>query len=195
MGIVFHDTAFASTQKRRSKPIIRPGFVIVLLAVVGVYFMSRKTTASGKTVADEVIEGVVGVVSGVRGIRNNNPGNIERTQTTWKGMSSDQSSDPRFIVFDGPEWGIRAMARVLRNYIARGQDTVREIINTWAPPSENDTGAYTRAVAAGLGIGPDDRVSDAEMPGLIAAIIKHENGSQPYASEVIARGIELERVA
>jgi hypothetical protein len=193
MGVFYHDTEFASRGKTR--PRVRPGFVLALIAVVGVYFMSRKTTSSGLTVAEEIIEGVANTIGGARGLRNNNPGNIERTATVWRGMSADQSGDSRFIVFSSPEWGIRAMARVLRNYINRGQDTVREIINTWAPPSENDTGAYVRAVAASIGVDPDARVSDAQMPGLIAAIIKHENGSQPYPQELIARGIELERTA
>lgn len=193
MGVFYHDTEFASRGKAR--PRVRPGFVFALIAAVGVYFMSRKTTSSGLTVAEEIIEGVANTIGGARGLRNNNPGNIERTATVWRGMSADQSGDSRFIVFSSPEWGIRAMARVLRNYINRGQDTVREIINTWAPPSENDTGAYVRAVAASIGVDPDARVSDAQMPGLIAAIIKHENGSQPYPQELIARGIELERTA
>ena len=53
--------------------------------------------------------------SGARGIRNNNPGNIDRNATKWQGMA-DKQDDPRFIVFTSPQYGIRAMARVLLTY-------------------------------------------------------------------------------
>lgn len=174
---------------------VRPGFVVALLLTVGVYFMSRKTTASGRTVAEEVVEDVANALTGPRGIRNNNPGNIERRGTRWRGMSPDQSFDPRFIVFTAPEFGIRAMTRVIRNYMARGLTTVEEIINTWAPPVENDTGAYVRAVARAVGVRADDPVQWDKMPELLAAIIQHENGVQPYSPELIARGIAMERVS
>lgn len=174
---------------------VRPVFVVALLVAVGFYFLSRKTTSSGATVADEIVGGVVNLVGRAsRGIRNNNPGNIDRKAgVTWRGMSADQSSDPRFVVFDAPEFGIRAIARVLRSYAKRGLVTVEQIINTWAPPVENDTRSYINAVAAGLGIRPDDPVGAGSMPALIAAIIQHENGSQPYELAVIARGIAMER--
>ncbi len=78
-----------------------------------------------------------------RGVRNHNPGNIERdARTRWQGQAARQS-DPRFVVFTAPEWGIRAMARVLITYQDRhGCNTVAKIINRWAPPGENATSAY-----------------------------------------------------
>lgn len=127
-----------------------------------------------------------------RGIRNNNPGNIRHGRDRWQGMR-DEQTDPDFIQFIAPEWGIRAMARLLLNYQAlHGLRTVREIINRWAPPSENDTGAYVRHVAARLGVDPDEHiaVSDYLRP-LVETIIKHENGLQPYSAATIARGLEL----
>ena len=54
-----------------------------------------------------------------RGITNCNPGNIERGKDRWLGMSADQSTDPRFLVFDKPESGIRALMRLLINYQER----------------------------------------------------------------------------
>ena len=131
-----------------------------------------------------------------RGLRNNNPGNIDRKAgTTWRGMSADQSTDSRFVVFEAPEWGIRAIARVLKSYRARGVDTLREVITTWAPPTENDTVSYITQVARVTGLSPDDPVTDGHLPSLIAAIIQHENGQQPYSQDVILRGVELERSA
>lgn len=126
-----------------------------------------------------------------RGIRNNNPGNLERTGTKWKGMAAQQS-DPRFIVFEAPSWGVRALGRVLKTYESRGLDTVRAIVNRWAPPIENNTSAYVTAVARALGVSPDQRISvDARLAELAAAIIKHENGQQPYSPADIAAWVRL----
>lgn len=140
------------------------------------------------------VDAAADLVTGPRGIRNNNPGNIERG-SAWRGLAEDQSGDSRFAVFQAPEWGIRAMARIIRQYQARGVKTIAQIISTWAPPSENDTSAYVDAVARQLGVTPDYVVGDAALPELLAAIIHHENGVQPYPLEVIAQGVELERTA
>lgn len=179
---------------------LNPLLVFGLLAAVGVYLMSR--TKTGQDVVQAAIdtgtqaaETVASVFTGPRGIRNNNPGNIERSGVTWKGMAQDQSRDPRFIVFSAPEYGIRAMARVLKNYLAQGYDTVQEVINRWAPPIENDTGAYVRAVAARVGVSPTTPINASHLPMLIEAIIQHENGQQPYSPDIIARGIQLEQTA
>ena len=53
-----------------------------------------------------------GDMSQPRGIRNNNPGNIEHNGTNWQGMDNPPH-DGRFIRFVTPQYGIRAMARVL----------------------------------------------------------------------------------
>ena len=127
-----------------------------------------------------------------RGIRNNNPGNIERTTVRWKGMAAVQS-DPRFITFVSPPWGIRAMARILLGDWREGQDTIASIIQEWAPPHENDTGAYVRAVAKACGVEPYQPCNiPALLPRMISAMIRHENGVQPYSPEVIRLGIDLE---
>lgn len=116
-----------------------------------------------------------------RGIRNNNPGNIERGKDRWLGMSADQSSDSRFLVFDKPEAGIRALMRVLINYQERYSiNTVRGAINRWAPEGENNSGAYIQHVARLTGFDPDEPLDF--LDGYIClsvtkAIIRHENGA------------------
>lgn len=126
-----------------------------------------------------------------RGIRNNNPGNI-RHGDKWAGLSATQP-DAAFCSFISPEYGIRALARVLLNYERKhGLNTVRGIITRWAPPNENDTTAYVNAVARKLGVAPDTRIDVATvLPALVPAIIAHENGQQPYDAAVIVRGIEM----
>lgn len=130
-----------------------------------------------------------------RGLRNNNPGNIERTSVRWKGMAVEQR-DPRFITFVAPQWGLRAIARILLGDWREGQNTIASLIEEWAPPHENDTAAYVRAVGRAAGVDPY-RPADIPslLPKIIPAIVMHENGRQPYTPELIQLGIDLERSA
>jgi hypothetical protein len=131
-----------------------------------------------------------------RGIRNNNPGNVDYHPSSdpWNGLD-DPPSDGRFCRFVDPEHGIRVIAKLLRAYQDYHRlNTVRGIINRWAPPNENDTGAYVAGVAKMIGVGPDEEISVRGphiMAGLIKAIIQHENGQQPYSDAVISRGIAM----
>lgn len=136
--------------------------------------------------------GGLAVYNSTRGLRNNNPGNI-RHGANWDGMAADQTDDD-FITFVSPEYGIRAMAKLLKNYQSLyGLNTIASIINRWAPPGENDTASYIRSVAAMMGIAPDTplTLNVAALQALVPAIIKHENGLQPYDSGTLARGIAL----
>ena len=139
-------------------------------------------------------------MSQTRGERNRNPGNIDRNTIKWKGMSPDQSGDERFVVFTDSVWGIRALAKVLLTYsrvypqdTPQDIDTVREIINRWAPPVENDTGAYVGTVAKALGVTPDEPIDVTDeglMKRLVTAIIKHENGRVIYDEDVLTDGVQ-----
>lgn len=134
--------------------------------------------------------GVVAAYGATRGLRNNNPGNIRRG-ITWKGMAAVQT-DKEYIVFETPAYGIRAMGRVLDTYKNRyGLNTIRGIIERWAPASENDTASYVAHVARVVGVGPDAQLTAAHRPLLVAAIVKHENGVQPYPLELIKHGLSL----
>lgn len=130
-----------------------------------------------------------------RGIRNNNPGNI-RYGANWQGLNPDgKKIDPAFCVFTAPVYGIRALAKVLTNYKKiHNLNTVRQIISRYAPPNENQTTAYIQSVAKQLGVYPDT-IIDIEERGVltvvIKAVIRMENGIQPYSDEIIQQGIEL----
>lgn len=127
-----------------------------------------------------------------RGIRNHNPGNIVRTAERWQGMAPDQSGDGRFVVFLDPIWGLRALVKVLRSYQRRGLTSVRQMIGAYAPPVENDTGAYVRHVARSLGLGPDDPVpldNPEVLHRLMRAITLKENGTDPYPDETYLEAI------
>lgn len=131
-----------------------------------------------------------------RGIRNNNPGNVDYHPSSdpWLGLD-DPPSDGRFCRFVTPQYGIRVMAKLLRAYQKyHACGTVRAIINRWAPPNENDTGAYVQHVADMIGVMPDDPIDVTDrrvMLPLVAAIIEHENGEQPYPPDVLGEGVRM----
>lgn len=143
------------------------------------------------------------MATATRGVRNNNPGNIDyNPRNQWQGqLAPDPSIEKRFARFDNPENGIRALAKLILAYRGKdgvpgvggvGIDTVCEVINRWAPGVENDTESYVRAVAAGIGVQPNQPIDLRNFRTLIAmttGIIKHENGSLPYDLAVITEGV------
>ena len=86
-----------------------------------------------------------------RGIRNNNPLNI-RKGGKWQGLAPEQ--DAAFCTFKTMEWGVRAAVKILRSYSRKGIHTIRDIIQTWAPPIENDTNSYIQIVCSRTGYKP-----------------------------------------
>lgn len=127
-----------------------------------------------------------------RGIRNNNPGNIRHSGSQWQGMAAQQT-DPAFVQFIAPEYGIRALAKLLTNYhTSDGLNTVRQIISKYAPSSENNTESYAQAVSRALGVTPDTQISVPQhLTALVEAIIRHENGQQPYQLAQINTGVSM----
>lgn len=132
-----------------------------------------------------------------RGLRNNNPLNIRRTATQWKGLAPVQT-DPDFCQFQTLEYGWRAAFRLLtRTYYARyGLDTIRKIIGRWAPPNENNTAAYIAAVSQITGIPPDEPLGPpqdhpARWLLLGAAMAQHENGPHQLDYLAMLRGWEM----
>ncbi|MCC3733712.1 hypothetical protein LLS47_12315 [Rouxiella badensis] len=129
--------------------------------------------------------------SSARGVRNNNPGNIEASdQNPWEGQTG---SDGRFATFETPEHGIRALGKNLLSYNRQGIDTVSEVVNRWAPAADgNNTDAYIKALCKSVGVGPNDPL-DMSNPNTLAAlcagIVTHENGNQPYSEDQINSGV------
>lgn len=109
-----------------------------------------------------------------------------------------QRTDPSFCQFIAPEWGIRAIAKIMDSYHSQGIMTLRDAIHRWAPPVENDTDSYVNDVANRTGLDPDsciDLTSYITCKNVVKAIIFHENGVQPYSDDVIVRGLSLAGVS
>lgn len=79
-----------------------------------------------------------------RGYRNHNPGNI-RLGSKWQGLCKFQK-DTSFCQFESFTYGLRALAILLKNYISKGYNTNKKIINRYAPSCENNTKAYILSV-------------------------------------------------
>lgn len=133
-----------------------------------------------------------------RGIRNNNPGNIE-WGSSWQGLvPAGKRTDSRFAQFTDAAYGIRALAVTLITYQDKRRasdgspiDTVFEAISRWAPPVENNTKAYATEVAKAISKSTGRQIDMHDvldfhdfdvMFGLVSGIIRHENGKGPKAT-------------
>lgn len=100
-------------------------------------------------------------LTATRGVRNNNPGNLEdgafaRRQPGYVG------SDGRFAIFEDAASGIRAQERLLGDhYFGRGINTVRGIVAKYAPASDgNDVSKYAEFIAKRAGVSPTEPITD-----------------------------------
>ena len=98
--------------------------------------------------------------------------------------------------FEKPEYGFRAMARVLRNYERRGLNTIRSIISTYAPSTGYKTEEYIRFVTEQLNVSTEQELDvEQNMLPSIKAITTYENGTHYanfYGNHTIELGILLE---
>lgn len=131
-----------------------------------------------------------GDMSQPRGLRNNNPLNIEAGQFT-QSMPGFKGSDGRFAVFESPEQGIAAADALLMRYGMQGRNTPAKIIEKWAPAGDgNNVSAYAGSVARALGIGPNDPIpmeDPAARRRLIDAMSAVENGKRGSQPQPLVR--------
>lgn len=125
-----------------------------------------------------------------RGIRNNNPGNLE-----FRGQAGavPEAGSGRFAKFGTAYEGLQAMSRQLLRYFdgkTTGKElrTVSDIVGTWAPKNENDTLAYITHLSQQLGVSPDAQINLRDpntMATMMRGIIQKENGRNPYSDEMV----------
>lgn len=152
----------------------------LLLSALGEPSDNSGTTTSGSIAS-----------KGVRGVRNNNPGNLVASNQGWDG---ELTSDGKFSRFDTPEHGIRALAKNMRTYQNKHDlNTVSQMISKFAPPEDhNDTATYIKAVSGMMGVDPEQHIDTSDagtLTKLVNSIITVENGSNPYTSQQISDGV------
>lgn len=127
-----------------------------------------------------------------RGIRNNNPLNI-RIGNTWLG-EVENPTETEFEQFCSMEYGVRAAFVILRRYIRRyKRNTIRKIISSWAPSSENQTDKYIAHVSKIMKVDPDTEIfyeDETTMQNLVYAMAYYENGGY-IDYKVIHKGYQL----
>ena len=120
------------------------------------------------------------------GIRQNNPGNLR----SWGDMPQQNG----FAVFPTAHAGIQALARQLQLYGKRGNDTISGIVNTYAPAADhNNVNAYIAALSKQTGYDPNKHLNlndPATVTALARGIIRHEQGSDPYAKGTISGAVD-----
>jgi hypothetical protein len=125
-------------------------------------------------------------IAGARGIKNNNPGNLEKGQH-WKGEVA--GSDGRFATFDKALDGLRAVGKNLLAYEKSGFDTTHKIAHRWAPAGDgnNNPDIYSQHLAQNMGVSTDEKLNLKQNPERLAscmeAICRQENGTVPYSHE------------
>ena len=147
------------------------------------------------------------------GVRLNNPGNLE-WGSPWQGLVPREQSryynkgteqQQRFCEFIEPAFGIRAIAVTLMTYHDKRKandgskiDTIRKVIERWAPAFENDVRAYANHVQKvmcqeeGVCAAVDEVLDFRDyhtMRGLVVGIIAHENAGYKYPDEVVDEGL------
>lgn len=148
------------------------------------------------------------------GIRFHNPGNLRITDDRWQGLDiattemrrreATRQTPPHagFFAFTSAPFGIRALCVTLKNYqdkrtAADGSpvDTLQELVNRYAPASDNNpVDSYVAFLCSETGFRRGEALDFydyATMRALVPAIIRFEQGVQPYADTVIDKGLFL----
>ncbi|WP_101690769.1 structural protein P5 [Dysgonomonas massiliensis] len=129
-----------------------------------------------------------------RGLRNNNPGNIEQNKDNFQGEIKP-SQDKRFKQFKTMAYGYRAIFVTLHTYLTKyKRDTIEKIITAWAPSVENHTDIYIANVEKWSGVPRDKKLTENsgyDYIQIVAAMSRVENGIKADMSVVI-KGFELQ---
>lgn len=161
---------------------------------------TETTTKWGKQLHDWVFDktGIElprgdGYKSAPRGIRNNNPGNLNYVGQA--GATKEGGEGGRFAVFESMEHGVAALYKQLQIYFKRGVNTLSSIVKTYAPASDgNNVDSYISALSRATGKGANEAIDSgdtATIARLMKGIVDHENGKGYISSSDIMGGIQL----
>ncbi|EEQ2999980.1 lytic transglycosylase domain-containing protein [Escherichia coli] len=132
-----------------------------------------------------------------RGVRNNNPGNLNFAGQ--KGATLESGPNARFASFPTMLEGIAALDRQVMLYLKRGKNTIDQIIDIYAPSSDgNNTSSYKSYLSQYTGLGVKEKIDGSNfevMKKLIQGIINHENGAAAKAVSVedVIRALAMNR--
>ncbi|EFE1431758.1 lytic transglycosylase domain-containing protein [Escherichia coli] len=132
-----------------------------------------------------------------RGIRNNNPGNLNFAGQ--KGATLESGPNARFASFPTMLEGIAVLDRQVMLYLKRGKNTIDQIIDIYAPSSDgNNTSSYKSYLSQYTGLGVKEKIDGSNfeiMRKLIQGIINHENGdaARAVSGDDVMRALAMNR--
>jgi len=148
------------------------------LLVAAAVIASRMSTRTDDQSPDEKPT-LPNTTSGVRGIRNNNPGNIRKgRKRIWEGEIYP-GTDSSFSQFSTMAYGVRALLIDLTNKHKSGLRNVQSIIFKYAPPFENYSARYAKFVADAMGIPVTQnfKMNEVNLIKFAKAVARFENGN------------------
>lgn len=136
-----------------------------------------------------------------RGSRNINPGNVKGSDYLGQ-VGRDEKGH---AIFATKEAGVAGIVDRLYRYNKdkekgdglSGKKTIREIMYTYAPPSDNNnTERYIASISKNLGISPDQQIDFKKNPELLKPFVKmimrnESPGVKAYSEAEIDKGIEI----
>ena len=163
--------------------------VIIVAVIILAFLLLMSNGLRASTAAIRSIKTKYKDCSLPRSMRNNNPGNIKlNASNAWLGKVPESENtdyncttgevEQVFEQFRSYEYGVRAMIKLLMNYISNGYDTVEKIIGRYDPPSNSPSSEYVQRVlsdtgfAAGLALNPDKET----LRKLVKAMARVEAG-------------------
>jgi len=103
---------------------------------------------------------------------NNNPGNLR-----FAGQAGAVPGEGGFAYFPSPYAGYQALEKQMRLDADRGL-TLRQLIEKYAPPEENDTELYIQQMSEQLGVSESTKIDSIHTGKLARAIMQKESGAQ-----------------
>ena len=149
-------------------------------------------------------------VLNVRNVKNNNLGNIKLTSDKWQGMV-DNPDEKTFVTFKSPEYGIRALAKVVQANL-NATNSYETYVNRYASePNEQEyfekngklmphLENYAKLLAESQGIDTSksdwikQKPSNIDMKTWIKATARAEGGEDTlsyFTDDVIQKGLDL----
>lgn len=124
---------------------------------------------------------------------SHNPLNLRyAARNNWVGQVAPRNG---FCQFRATVYGVRAaLITICRSYRRRGIKSVRQLITTFAPPSENRTEVYIDYICGATGVSPDDDFLRGGLYVLISAMCRIETGYR-LSPEEYAEALKLSKLS
>lgn len=122
-----------------------------------------------------------------RSLRDNNPLNLSYVP----GQRGLVGRDGQFGRYGTMADGVSAAVNQIMIDRSRGDNTIRKLVTSWAPPGSNDTAAYIRNVSKWTGYAPDQplNLSNPRVMSAVVSAMARQEGSGRLSPSDLASGV------